>query len=304
MKGLYNALKKAGREPLMGASPAVVTEFPAPAERAAPEPEAVAKAPDPAPELRLSIPGKVEFSAVEPGLKIRTVPLALKADSPVLRFDSGKHHVRAAEEYRIIRTRLVQHPAEPRLMVVSSPGPGDGKTINAINLTGALALKTDRKVLLVDGDLRRAGASQTLGILESPGLGEVLSNTCRLEDALVQVSGSPSFYFLPAGRPRSNPAELLESYRWKALCDELREQFRFTVVDAPPVAAVADYELLQAFSDGVILVLRVDHSHRAACRTVFDAIPDERLLGVIVNCPDERFLRKSANYYYYYSNEI
>jgi capsular exopolysaccharide synthesis family protein len=234
----------------------------------------------------------------EPAPAIRTWHLDLPAGTPLLPFHS-RGDARVGEEYRMIRTKVIQHPAQPRLMVVSSAGPHDGKTLNAINLSGALALKRDHEVLLMDGDLRRFGVTKALRLPESLGLVDVLSNACRLEEALVRLSDYPSLYVLPAGRARSNPAELLDSPLWKELCEELRERFRFTIIDAPPIAAVADYDLLQAFCDGVILVLRVDHSNRDACRSVIESIPPEKLLGAIVNCPDEWSLRKSHHYYYY-----
>ena len=297
MKGLYSALKKAGREPLAGvlhpesAEPVVFLD-----------PDRTESVPPPqgACQIEPNLPAvRVELTPGEPITKVRTQQVVIPAGSPLLPFKFTGRDLRVGEEYRIIRTKLVQHPAQPRLMVISSGCSGDGKTLNAINLAGALALKTDRKVLLVDGDLRRAGVTRALGIRESFGLVEVLSNICRLEDAIVRLGCSPSFYLLPAGRPCSNPAELLESNRWRILCAELREQFRFTIVDAPPIAAVADYDLLQAYCDGVILIMRVDYSNRAICRAVLQAVPREKVLGVIINCPDDWFMRKSMNYGYY-----
>src|SRR5262249_37778174 len=88
------------------------------------------------------------------GSDLGTVPVRVPAAAPVLPFDGS--HRRAAEQYRLVRTKIVQHPGQPRMLVVSSPAPGDGKTVTAVNIAGALALKNDANVLLMDGDLRRS----------------------------------------------------------------------------------------------------------------------------------------------------
>ena len=94
-------------------------------------------------------PGKAPFAA-----QIRTVALRVPAPSPLLPFGQGQW--RPSEQYRILRTKLVQHPRQPRVIVISSPVAGDGKSVSAINTAAALSLKSEAQVLLVDADFRRS----------------------------------------------------------------------------------------------------------------------------------------------------
>jgi receptor protein-tyrosine kinase len=232
---------------------------------------------------------------------VRVALVRLAPRSPLLPFDGNNS--KAGEQYRILRTKILHHPAQPRVLVVSSPAAGDGKTVTAINLAGALALKGDSDVLLVDADFRRAGVAQSLGLSPEPGLAGVLAGDCTLEDALVRIEQVPALQVLPAGRCKGNPSELLDSARWRVCCAEFRKRFSFTVLDTPPVASVADYELVQVASDGVVIVVRMDHTDRDLSRKVLESVPGGKLLGMVINCFQPWLLRKSHDYYYYYAEE-
>jgi capsular exopolysaccharide synthesis family protein len=251
-----------------------------------------------------STPAQTEVppAAVQPGdagVQFRTVSLRIPGPSPLLPFDSGNH--RPSEQYRILRTKIVQHPKQPRLIVVSSPAAGDGKSVTAINTAAALSLKSEAEVLLVDGDFRRSAIHGQLGIPEAPGLAETLSGTCALEDAVVRTREFPHLFVLAAGSLQGNPVELLDSAAWRALCAGLRERFRYVIVDSPPVGAVADYDLIQAACDGVILVIRPDHTDRTLCMKALETVPKAKFLGVLLNCVPEWSLARhaGADYYYY-----
>ena len=109
----------------------------------------------------------------------------------------------------------------------------------------------------------------------------------------------PNLYVLTAGTGPGNPAELLDSEHWKALCVSVREHFDFVIIDAPPIAAVADYELIQAVCDGVIFVVRPDHSDRTLVDKSYDLIPEKLRLGVVLNCASKWLLWKTHESYYY-----
>src|SRR3954454_17997243 len=108
------------------------------------------------------------------------------------------------------------------MIVLSSAGPGDGKTVTAVNLAGALSLKSDANVLLLDTDLRRSSIGQPLGIPSAPGLTEVLMGERTLASVIVRAEQMPNLYILPAGDCKSNPAELLDSPAWLETCAALR----------------------------------------------------------------------------------
>jgi protein-tyrosine kinase len=237
------------------------------------------------------------INGAETAAGMRTVSIQLSVDSPVLPFDT--EHQRAGEQYRMARTKLLHHPRQPRLVVISSAGSGDGKTVTAINLAGAMALKSEAEILLVDGDLRRSQIAPLLGIPNSPGLADVLGGRCQLEDAIVRLEQFPNLCVLPGGKPTANPTELLDSNRWLALCASVKEQFKYVIFDAPPIAAVADYDLIQAHCDGVVLVVRPDHTDRKRCLQALEIVPKERLIGVVMNCVRDWFLWKTQDYYAY-----
>jgi capsular exopolysaccharide synthesis family protein len=239
-----------------------------------------------------------------PFSKSRVMQMRLHQKSPVLPFNEEEWL--ANEQYRMVRTKLLQHFRQPKLILVSSPGAADGKSTTAINLAGVLALKDQTKVLLVDGDFRKPSIAPSLGIPVSLGLSEMLEGKCSLAEAIVVPQEIPNLCILPAGQATANPAELLDSQAWKQTILELRRAFTYIVVDSPPIATVADYDLLQSVCDGVVIVMRPDHTKRAACQNALAAVPKDKLLGVIMNCVSEWFLGSAYGYGYnarYYHRE-
>jgi protein-tyrosine kinase len=223
----------------------------------------------------------------------RVVSLRVPDCSPVLPFE---HASQAGEQYRILRTKIVQHSRLPRVIVVSSPSAGDGKSITALNLAGALSLKGDANVLLVDGDFRRPSIWRHLGLDEAPGLADVLAGTAALEASILKVQEYVNLFVMPAGKSEHNPTELLDSEIFSATFARLKKMFKYIVVDSPPIGSVADYDLLTALSDGVIVVVRPDHTDRQACVRALETIPKDKCLGVVMNRVTEWFLSKSYGY--------
>ncbi|HTQ54757.1 MAG TPA: CpsD/CapB family tyrosine-protein kinase [Bryobacteraceae bacterium] len=229
---------------------------------------------------------------------IRVAPIQISESSPLLPYDDGRS--RAGEQYRAVRTNLLQHPDAPRILVVSSSGAGDGKTLSAVNTAAALAMKGDTTVLLIDADLRNPTLARTLGLPPEPGLADMLEKDCKLEDAILRTAQFPNLYVLPAGTARRNPAELLDSARWQQVCAQARASFRFVLIDTPPIAAVTDYDLVQAVADGVIFVVRPDHSDRDLCLAALRRVhATGKLTGVLVNCAEDWFLYKRYGRYPY-----
>jgi capsular exopolysaccharide synthesis family protein len=232
----------------------------------------------------------------DPAAALRTVSLRLSAKDPLFPIDGV-----AGEQYRIIRTKLIHHPKQPRMIAVVSPGSGDGKTVTSINLAGTLSLKKGTDVLLIDTDLRRAEMAKVLGLPSEPGLADILARDIPLEEAMVRIEQFPNLRVIPAGKSAANPGELLDSQRWRQLCVELRNRFHFMILDTPPIGPVADYDLIQGACDGVVMVLRPDKTKRSACMEALKAVPKDKFLGVITNAAEHWFLRKPQAAYYYYA---
>ena len=240
-----------------------------------------------------SSPHESPFSPVQKSAVIR-----LRAGSPLLPFDTGKADL-AADEYRRIRTRIIQHPRAPRLILISSPAPGDGKSVTAVNIAAALALSRESRVLLVDMDLRRPKAAELLGVEEVDGVSEILAGSRSFDNTVIRLEPFPNLFLLPAGRDRSNPTELITSPQWKTLCEDCRSRMTYTIFDGPPVDGVAEYSLLQERTDGLILVVRTDHTDRSLLFGALESIPKDKLLGSVVNSYKESlFWKKRGGYYY------
>jgi capsular exopolysaccharide synthesis family protein len=245
----------------------------------------------------LTVPPETD-SPLDPSLSagfqgVRTVNLSIPRSIPVLPFDGV--HGAASEEYRKIRTRILHHPSRPKVFLVSSPCPGDGKTITAVNLGGALALKGSADVLVIDADFVRGTLTTITGIPDSPGLGEVLTGIAPLEDAIVRAAQFPRLHFLVAGRSAANPAELLDSEVWLRLMEDIRKRFGYVVFDSPPVEAVPFYTRLLAACDGMVLVARPDHTGRDELNDALRSVPEHKLLGVVLNC-NQRWLLYRKDY--------
>ena len=226
--------------------------------------------------------------------------LHLSSDAPVFPFNPANSRV--AEQYRIARTKIIHDPRRPRMIVVSSAAQEDGKTITSINLAGVLALKPELNVILVEADLHRSHIAGMLGIPATPGLSDVLSGEVQLEDALVKVEQCPNLFVLPGGSSHASATELLDSPLWRNLCETLRREFSYVVLDSPPMDVLADFELLQTVADGVVFVIRPDYTNRADCQKALGALEARSLLGVILNASEDWCLYRAghSNYYGYY----
>jgi protein-tyrosine kinase len=250
----------------------------------------------PAPIGPLSPPANVARVA-ESERPVREVRLSVSALAPVLPFETQNR--RAAEQYQIVRTRILHHASKPRFVLISSASSGDGKTITSINIAASLALKADARVLLIDGDLRLPSVARTLGLPAQPGLSDVLTGRLPFEDAIVRTAEIPNLFILTAGEPSERPADLLDSERWRTLASSVRERFTTIICDAPPIATVADHELLQLIADGLIVVARPGHTNRAACLKALAGVDSKKMLGLVLNCVEDWWLWKTPHYGYY-----
>ena len=204
-----------------------------------------------------------------------------------------------AEAYRMIRVNVTfSHAVKPRkTMMVTSPGPGEGKTTTAVNLAAALAAE-GKRTLLVDADLRRSNVHQLLGLKSDVGLSSVLAGQAVLEEAIARTD-IEQLDVLPAGPHPPNPAELLVSERMSELLCALADNYHWVVVDAPPMLAVADPASLAPRADGVVMVVKADRTERHALVEAMERLAEVRgdVLGVVVNA--FRPGRSEGRYYAY-----
>src|SRR5215471_11062250 len=204
-----------------------------------------------------------------------------------------------AESYRALRTSLLLSNlgAPPKVIMVTSALPQEGKTTTSINTAIVLAQKGVR-VLLIDADLRRPSVHKSLGMGPRSGLSNVLTGSTKLADAITHTAIFPNLFVLPAGTPPPNPAELLASSNMRDLLNELRDQFDHVVMDTPPSLSVTDAVVLSPRADAVVLVIRSGQTTKQALRRSREVLTqvNAKVVGVLLNAVD----LTSPDYYYYY----
>ena len=209
-----------------------------------------------------------------------------------------------SEAYRTLRTNI-QFGALDRAIktiMVTSAGPGEGKSTTIANLAIAFA-QAGHKCLLIDADLRRPVLHKVFGLDQRRGLSAVLVGKVELAEAIQSVKAVPGLQVLPSGPLPPNPAEMLGSKQWQGLLQEMRESFDLVLIDAPPVIAVADASILAPQTDGVILVLDAGSVPRQAAQQAKDQLDkvSTRFLGAVLN--NVRVEDDYQYYYYYTSND-
>jgi capsular exopolysaccharide synthesis family protein len=187
-------------------------------------------------------------------------------------------------------------------MVISSAEQGEGKTLTSLNLALCYANIQNWPVLLIDTDLRTRGLSRLLGDPESPGLAKVLESGTAYQSAIL-ATNSPNLYFLPAGIADSSPPELFSQDRWKEFIGWCAESFRLVIIDAPPVLGLADFELISAPCESVMLVVRARKSERDALAKMRHHLDVKKVVGVVLNCATDPQNKKSYHYGYGYGQK-
>jgi protein-tyrosine kinase len=189
----------------------------------------------------------------------------------------------AAEQYRALRTRLTHdHHGSVSVVLVTSPGRREGKTLTAANLALTMAQDFQRRICIVDADLRHSRLHTLFGLSDGPGLADVLTGQASLSDALIQLEDQ-QITMLPAGRASAHPAELLGSTAMRQTIETLRSQFDRVIIDAPPTGPLADIGILAPLVDRVVLVVRAGVTTKPAIHDAVAAIDAKQLLGIVLN---------------------
>jgi capsular exopolysaccharide synthesis family protein len=215
---------------------------------------------------------------IVPEMKVRTGPRGAPNAAAIDPNGPG------VEAFRMVRTTLRFVRADrPQVIAVTSPGPGEGKSMVAVNLALAIRQQTAR-VLLVDADMRRPVVHRLLPMEREPGLSDVLVGEAEPGDAIRTLTPH-NLSVLPAGTTSPNPAELLGSEAFSRLLSYAREHFETVIIDSPPVLSVADATVIAPVVDGTLVVACVNQTHRQA---LAHAVEQLRLvkgsvLGVLLN---------------------
>ncbi|HVZ16948.1 MAG TPA: polysaccharide biosynthesis tyrosine autokinase [Terriglobales bacterium] len=204
-----------------------------------------------------------------------------------------------SESYRALRTAILLSAsgAPPKVMLVTSALPQEGKTTTSINIAVTLAQKGAR-VLLVDADLRRPSIHKVFNAKPKTGLSTVLAGSSTLQNTITYVPQLPNLFFIPAGPPPPHPAELLGSNLMKQLIEQWRQEYDHVIFDTPPALSATDSVLLSVEMDAVVVVIRSGKTTKAALRRTRELLGqvNAHVLGVVVNAMDV----EPSDYYHYY----
>ncbi len=216
------------------------------------------------------------------------------------------------ESFRHLRSSLFlmfEEAARPRIILVTSAVPKEGKSTVAANLASSLAASGSR-VLLIDADLRRSALHQIFGVSLKPGLHEVLNHAVPVADAIVpvqlkfasasRVPASFSLFILPAGMPGPGSSELFLRHQMNGLLHDLVAQYSYIIIDSPPLLATNDVISLASMADGVFMVVRASYTSSLIVREALERMHrcKVKVLGIVYNRA-----APSTDYYYRYSRE-
>jgi protein-tyrosine kinase len=260
-------------------------------------------------------PGGVAQISTESGEKFRSYP----KNQPTVRLrpstDIGATELRLvclrqpasleAESFRILRGKLLFTASEtpPRVIMVTSAEPQDGKSLVAANLAVSIAQGITSRVVLIDCDLRRPTLHRIFGLDSRQGLREYLETGTSIEPFLLKTQVDKLALF-PAGRPVESPSELLASPKMRLMVEEIKGQHAesFLILDTPPAHVFADAAPLCAVADGVVLAIRCGKTPREPIIDMIANVGAEKILGVVFNA-SEQAERHYKSYYHYYRRE-
>ena len=188
-----------------------------------------------------------------------------------------------------------------QIIGLSSALSGEGKSLTAVNLAYTLS-ELNKKVILIDCDMRRPTLAEKLKILKMPGLSSYLTGQSHLVDLIQYCNldgNEQAFHVITAGQNPPNPVELLSSARMQRCLDKLRAEYDYIILDLPPVGEVTDAMVVANITDGMLLVVRQNYCDRlvlAEASRQFQFI-QAKILGVVFNCTMEHHGRYGNGYY-------
>jgi succinoglycan biosynthesis transport protein ExoP len=221
---------------------------------------------------------------------LAAVPKQIKENAPL-----------ATEAYQTLRTALLFARKNDRgqILLVSGTAPGEGKTTTVVNIAKLLAVSGESTVV-VDCDLRRANLHHRLSVAREPGLTDFFVKQTDLKD-LIQPTKIKNLFVLTAGPLPPNPPAILARENVADFLQQLRRQFRWVIVDSPPLASVTDALLLARHADMTVLVVQHDKVDKKVIKRSLGALRKvtDNVLGAVLNAVD---VKTRGHYYYYYQH--
>jgi protein-tyrosine kinase len=213
-------------------------------------------------------------------------------------FSAQRPADRQAEQFHTLRARLysLRETRPIKTLLVTSTTVGEGKTFVAMNLAQAIARQRGRRALLIDADLRAPKLHIALGAPSAPGLSDYLAGEAD-ECSVLQTDGQGRLFFIPAGKPTSDPAELLANNQLQTLFSRVLPLFDWIILDAPPILPVSDAGVLAGKCDGAIFVVRAGVAAFDMAQAACAELKNRNLLGVVLNGVADHAIYGAYGYY-------
>lgn len=208
-----------------------------------------------------------------------------------------------ADQYRGLRHTIekIHRTTGLQMLAVTSPGPGDGKSVTTLNLAGSLAQSADARILVIDADLHRPSVGSYLGIEgpHAPGLVDAIrDDRCRL-DQIARRLDRVNLSVVLSGVCESGAYELLNSARLENLLKDARTRYDYVIIDTPPLLPLPDCRLIGQWVDGFIILVAANRTPRRALGEALNLLDPGKVLGLVFNGDDRPFSRYSSYYGYY-----
>ena len=217
-------------------------------------------------------------------LLTRSVEAHWKPDPKTMLFFDGQENLRGMEQFRTLRARLLamRERSSLKTILVASALPKEGKSFVSANLAQVLARKDERRVLLIDGDMRAPQLHAYFGTNSTPGLGEYLLGEGD-EFSGMQRGGFENLFFMPSGRTVEHPAELISNRRFGTFLRRVEPLFDWIIVDSPPAVPISDASLLAGYCDGVLMVVRSNSTPYDKAQRAQLEFEGKNIVGAVLN---------------------
>jgi capsular exopolysaccharide synthesis family protein len=196
----------------------------------------------------------------------------------------------AADRFRLLRMRLKTHWNTGKLkkLLITGPLAHEGKSTLVLNLATALAERGKRRVLVIDADLHHSSVAEILRLRPWAGLAECLVDEATSPLSAIRRIEPLGWYLLPAGEPRRNPTELLQSPAFGNIIQKVSPCFDWILIDSPPVIPLTDSLSLQQHADGCLLVVRAGQTPREAVEQTIALLGEKNVVAVVLNGVEAR----------------
>ena len=208
---------------------------------------------------------------------------------------SGNVHAVITEQYRLLRSKLssLNGSHTNNVLAITSARKGEGKSLTSVNLAIVMAEDTKKKILLIDGDMRKPSIHTFFNCKAEYGLIDLLMHKADIESAMIP-SGIKNLTLLLAGEPSKSPSDLLAASVFREIIEKIRKRFDYIIIDSPPIIPFADMNIISDVVDGILLVVRAEKTPKEMILEALKSLNKENIIGVVFN--DSK--KKMAKIYY------